>query len=158
MSETATEASNLTLSYDELEVNFTEMGKEQPIPLAFSDIMKHLLRQDLRLTAWEESQKALCTRFASLDEEFFEHVEGNAPHTDVNNNIIQESNPVQFTHDYQVSQGIAPDDNLKQNILRAESVTFGDPNHTKAFKIAVEALQVIDASIAEGEVLAFLVG
>ena len=138
------------------------MTECQPIPPAFEDIMKHLLRQELRLTAWETGHKALCTRFESLDEEFFEHVEGNAPHTDVNNsvanNIALEPNPVQFTHDYQVSQGIDPNDHLKQQILRAESVTFGDPNQTKAFKIAVEALQTIDPSISEGELLAFLVG
>ena len=148
-----------TLSYEEL-AEMSGAGE-----LTKKAILKHLLQQDLRLTAWEENLKKLNQRFTSLDEEFYEHVEGKGSEKPTE---WFQPNPVQFSPAYQQAQGFVPPVGVAtpQNSpnffdhsqMEITDVKFDDPKQQAAFKGALKALQLIEPSITEGELVKFIMG
>ena len=131
--------------------------------------MKHLLQQEIRLSAWEEGHKKLNQRFTSLDEEFFAHVEEGEDHLpDCPPNISGQSNPVQHTPEYQEAQGFVPPvgvanprnspNHFDHSQMQITDVEFIDPKQQAAFKGALKALQFIEPSVTEGELVKFLMG
>ncbi len=149
-----------TLTFEQLEERAKDPAKSWVTPNdVLADLMAHLRVQEMRLTAWEEGHKKLCQRFTSLDEEFYEHVEVNH---ELLNEVNKTPNPLQFTHEYQKSQGMVVDDadldELQQQILQAENVTFDDENDQIAFDTAFKSLKALDPEISEGELLGFILG
>ena len=150
-----------TMSFDEFE---EEVSQIEGHDIDGNSLVKHLRQQDLRLTAWEENLKKLNQRFTSLDEEFFAHVEkGEEKPTE-----WFQPNPVQHTPEYQEAQGFAPPigtanprsspNHFDHSQMDITDVEFIDPKQQAAFKGALKALQFIEPSVTEGELVKFLMG